>query len=82
MTLRELVDKYLELAGSFGRPVPLAAFGLSREETERLFSAFDEDYQISRFLCLSQPAAGGQVYRINGFPQTHVSIDAEIRTVL
>jgi len=80
MTLRELVATYLRLAGNYGRPVPLGGFGLGREETERLLGIFDEDYHISRFFHLSD--VSGETYQINGFPHTHVSIDAEIRTIL
>ena len=50
MTLRELVDRYRALAGGYGRPVHLSEFGLAQEETEREFSAYEEDYQIGRFL--------------------------------
>ena len=86
MNLREAVEKYRELAGSYGKPVPLAAFGLSREETERAFSIFDEDYHISRFFHFSLDpgagAAGRETYEINGFPHTHVSLDSEIQTIL
>ena len=53
MELRQVVDKYRSVAAGFGVPVPLAAFGLSREETERIFSVFDEDYHISRFFRFS-----------------------------
>lgn len=87
MNLRETVDKYLEIAGDFGRAVPLSDFGLSREETEKLFAAFDEDYHISRYIHLcdqkgpSSPKAA-EAYQINGFPHTHVAIDAEIAEVL
>lgn len=77
MQLRELVDKYLALAGSFGCEVPLERFGLDRAETERLFSAFDEDYHISRYFHFS--CGAGASYSINGFPQTHVSLDSAIR---
>lgn len=77
MQLRELVNKYLSLAGSFGREVPLEKFALDRAETERLFSAFDEDYHISRFFHFS--CGTGASYSINGFPQTHVSLDDSIR---
>jgi hypothetical protein len=80
MQLREAVAKYLELAGGYGRAVPLASFGLSNEETERVFSLFDEDYQISRFLHLSRQQ--GAEFTINGFPHTHLSIDAEIDSIL
>ncbi len=60
MNLRETVDKYLDIAGDFGRAVPLADFGLSREETERHFSALDEDYHISRYIHFSSPEASDQ----------------------
>ena len=80
MNLREIVEKYLALAGEFGRPAPLGGFGLGREETERVFGIFDEDYHISRFFHFSN--FGGDTYQINGFPNTHVTLDAEIQTIL
>ena len=80
MPLHELVDKYRSLAGAFGLPVALSAFALTRAETERLFSGYDEDYHISRFFHFSE--AGGETFSINGIPATHVSIDAEIQTIL
>jgi hypothetical protein len=80
MQLRELIEKYLSLAGDFGLPVALSSFGLDRAEAERLFSAFDEDYNISRYLQFS--CGEGASYSINGFPQTHVGIDAAIRELL
>ncbi len=46
----------------------------------KLFSAYDEDYHISRFFHFSE--AGGQKFTINGFSATHVAIDAEIETIL
>jgi hypothetical protein len=86
MNLRETVDKYLALAGEYGRPVALAAFGLSREETETLFSALEEDYHIGRFLVFTdQRSTSGEsveAYAINGFPQTHLAIQAEIQEAL
>jgi hypothetical protein len=80
MTLREAIDKYLAVAGGYGAPVALSALGDSREEVERIFSAFDEDYHISRFFHFQ--CAAGVKYQISGFPQTHVAIDAEIRSIL
>ena len=80
MTLREVVDRYLAVAGGYGKAAALASLGLSREETERTFGLFDEDYHISRFLHFRD--ASGQSFQINGFPQTHLSIDAEIQTIL
>jgi hypothetical protein len=78
--LRQIVDRYLALAGHFGPAVPLASFGLSTEDTSRLFSALDEDYQISRYLKLSREA--GAEFSISGFPQTHVALDEAIRSLL
>jgi hypothetical protein len=80
MQLRDAVEKYLEIAGGYGKPMALRAFGLSREETERFFGALDEDYHISRFFCFSN--AAGEPYQINGFSYTHISIDAEIQSIM
>ena len=80
MELRQVMERYLALAGDFGRPVALAAFGLSREETERVFSVFDEDYHISRYFHFTH--GEGEAYSINGFPQTHLTIDREVRAIL
>jgi len=80
LTLRELVDRYRSLTGGFGQPVPLSAFTLDQVETERLFSAYDEDYHISRFFHFIQER--GTKYSVNGIPVTHVSLDAEIESLL
>jgi hypothetical protein len=81
MTLRETVEAYRKITGgAFGVDAALAAFGMPRAETERLFSAFDEDYNISRFLHLV--CGEGERYSINGFPQTHVALDAGIEEML
>jgi hypothetical protein len=80
MPLRDLVLLYRCLAGKFGEPVALSAFGLTNAETARLFSGYDEDYHISRFLQFSE--AGGEKFSINGFGATHVSLDAEIQSIL
>ena len=85
MSLKELVEKYLAAAGgSFGKAVPIAALGISREETERVFDFLDEDYHISRFFHFQNAASAGSgaSFQINGFPQSHISIDAEIRDIL
>ena len=79
-SLRELVDRYLSAAGKFGDPVVLSSFGFNQSETERLFSSYEEDYHISRFFHFSQ--GQGTPYVINGFPATHVAIDAEIQSIL
>jgi len=83
MTLKDLVARYQSLAGSFGIPVALTGFALTREETEGIFSAYDEDYHISRFLHFSD--SGGtslEAFVIDGERATHVAIDAEISTIL
>ena len=46
----------------------------------RLFSGYDEDYHISRFFRFSEGA--GEKFSINGIPATHVSLDAEIKSIL
>ena len=79
MNLRDVVSKYLSIAGGYGRPAALAEFGLDPAQTERVFSDFDEDYHISRFFHFTN--SGGAAHKINGFDHTHVSIDAEIETI-
>ncbi len=80
MTLGQIVEKYLAIAGGFAFLAPLADFGLEPSEVERIFGAFDEDYHISRYLHFTQ--VSGPAYNINGFEQTHISIDAEIQSIL
>jgi hypothetical protein len=80
MNLKEIVEKYLAIAGGFALLAPLADFGLDRSEVERVFGALDEDYHISRFLHFTR--VSGPAYSINGFEQTHISIDAEIQSAL
>jgi hypothetical protein len=80
MTLRQIVEKYLAIAGGFAFLAPLADFGLTPKDVERIFGALDEDYHISRYFHFSQ--VSGPAYNINGFEQTHISIDAEIQSVL
>jgi hypothetical protein len=86
LALRDVVEKYRQLAGGFGRPLALTSFGFSPQETERVFGLFDEDYHISRFFHFALEPAGEKrperVYRINGFPQSHVALDAEIESIL
>jgi hypothetical protein len=80
MSLPELVKRYLALAGKFGVPVALTSFSLSAAETERVFSGYDEDYHISRFFHFTEES--GTKYSIDGVPATHVSLDAEIESIL
>ena len=80
MNLRELVERYATLAGDFGEPVALSAFGLPPDETAGLFTALDEDYHISRFLHLGR--SDGQSYVVSGEPVTHLAIDPAIYSLL
>jgi hypothetical protein len=80
MSLQELYRVYTTIAAKPGEPVPLAAFKLSKEETERLFSVFDEDYHISRFFHFSE--AGDEKYFVDGESVTHVAIDPEVSSIL
>jgi hypothetical protein len=80
LSLRDVVDRYLAAGGSFGRPVALSSFEFAPSETQAVFSAFDEDYHISRFLHFSRDE--GENFQISGEPVTHVTIDPEISSVL
>jgi len=80
MQLHEVVEKYSAVAREFGEPVELGRFGLSHQEIEKLFSALDEDYHISRFFHFTNGA--GEAFSINQFPYTHVAIDAAILEIL
>ena len=80
MELKEVVRKYLAVAGGYGKTVPLDSLGLSRQDVENVFSSFDEDYHISRYFHFQCAAGAG--YKISGFPQSHVSIDADIQAIL
>ena len=84
MRLPEVVKKYLVAAGGYGKFVSIASMGIPREETEGVFDFLDEDYQISRFFHFrnAAAAAGAAAVVINGFQQTHISIDPEIQAIL
>lgn len=79
--LGEIVEKYLAAAGAYGQPVALGSLGFSREDVERVLGIYDEDYHISRYFHFSvQPAA--ESFNINGFPQSHLTIDSGVESVL
>jgi hypothetical protein len=78
--LRDIVEGYRELAGGFGKFVPLSSFGLSPDETQRVFDGLDEDYHISRFLKFSK--SQGTEYSISGNSVTHVAIEQAILSLL
>ena len=80
ISLQELYRLYTSLAAKPGEPVPLSAFKMSHGETEKVFSIFDEDYNISRFFHFRNEH--GDKYLINGETVTHVVVDPEIRLVL
>lgn len=80
LSLKEVVDRYSALAKTSSEPVALSAFGLSDDETSRLFTGLDEDYHISRYLHFS--LATGQSYSIDGEEVTHVAIDPGIVSLL
>lgn len=80
MRLNELIERYLAASGGYGESAALGSLGLSRAEAESTLSQFDEDYNISRFFNFQNQA--GEAFEINGFPQTHVTIDAAIRSIL
>ena len=80
LSLKEIVDRYSSLAKQGGAPVALSAFGLTPEETAKLFTSLDEDYQISRFLSFS--LGEGRGYLISGNSVTHIQIDPAIHDLL
>lgn len=80
MTLPELVAVYKSRAVKFGEPVPIGDFGLSPEEAARVFSAYDEDYHISRFFHFTQQH--GLAISINGVLASHVAIDPKVESIL
>jgi hypothetical protein len=80
LKLSELIERYLSASGGYGKLAALSSLGLPRADTESAFSLFDEDYMISRYFHFQNRS--GESYQINGFPQTHVSIDSEIQSIL
>jgi hypothetical protein len=80
LRLNELIERYLAASGGYGKPAALTELGLSRADTENTLSRFDEDYNISRFFYFQNQS--GEAFEINGFPQTHVTVDATIQSIL
>jgi hypothetical protein len=79
-SVQQLVERYVALAGGFGKAAALSQFGLSVGETVATFSGFDEDYHISRYLHFSN--LEGNSYLIGGEQVTHLSIDKSIKEIL
>lgn len=90
MDLKTAVEKYLEIAGDFGLPMPLSCFGVSRQDLEATLSAWDEDYHLHRhFELISPPTApagrgsgGAGTYLINGLAYSAILFKETIRHVL
>ncbi len=90
MDLPTLVRKYFELAGSFDQPLHLSRFGISKPEIEKIFSEWDEDYQISRYMMLSRERdealmsfpVNERVYLISGFECSHVTFHQDIQKLM
>ena len=90
MDLAGVVKKYLELSGGFDRPLHLSRLGLSKPEIEKLFSQWDEDYQISRFMNLSREKdealsafpKSERVFLVNRFEYSHVTFNQNIQELL
>ncbi len=90
MELASIVKKYLEKTGGFDRPMHLSELGLSKAETEKILSALDEDYQISRYMLLSRERdetlgsfpSDSRVYLINDFECSHVTFTTGIQKLL
>lgn len=80
MSLRDLVKKYLAISGGYGKFMAISSLGVSHSEAEKAFDILDEDYHISRFFQFRNES--GEAYEINGFPQTHFAIVAEIESIL
>jgi len=80
ITLNTIVERYNSVAKQPGATVALEAFGFTAEETQKVFSALDEDYHISRHLHFSK--LEGRAYRVSGEEVTHVAIDPAIASLL
>ena len=91
MNLKAAVERYLAVAGEFGRPMPLAGFGLDREATEAMLAAWEEDYQLHRHLELipasdtredSSESAGETRYHVGGIAYSGIVFRASVRAVI
>ena len=90
MDLAAAVKRYLEITGGFDRPLHLSQLGLPKAETEKLVSAWDEDYQISRYMLLSRERDAdlaafppdSRVYLINGYECTHLTFHRDVQKLL
>ena len=86
MELKAAVEKYLGVVKEFGRPMPLASFGLPRKELEAMVSAWEEDYHLHRHFELIPPATpmpdsreAGDTYVIRGITFCAIVFKESIR---
>ncbi len=88
MNLRAAVEKYLAVAGDFGRHMPLSGFGLDPETTEAMIAAWEEDYQLHRHLELIPVGPGTEGpsaqarYVVGGIAYTGVIFRPSIRAII
>ena len=85
MDLKTAVRKYLEAAGEFSRPMPLARFDLPREQIQKTLSAWEEDYHLHRHFELipaSYLNTGDPSFTINGMEYSKIVFLPSIRDVL
>ena len=88
MNLKAAVEKYLAVAGEFGRPMPLTGFGLSREAPEEMLADWEEDYLLHRHLELipagdsSSEAAAESRYVVGGIAYAGIVFRSSIRTAI
>lgn len=88
MDLRAAVEKYLAVAGDFGRLMPLSGFGLDPETTAAMIAAWEEDYQLHRHLELIPvgPGTAGPSaqpgYLVGGIVYTGVIFRPSIRGII
>lgn len=85
MSLKEMVQKYLETVGRFGLAMPLNQFGLPQPAIEAMLSAWDEDYHLHRHFELvpaSWSSESASSYSINGVLYSAIIIRETIREAL
>ena len=88
MNLKAAVEKYLAVAGNFGRLMPLSGFELDPATTEAMIAAWEEDYQLHRHLELIPAGPGTEGpsaqagYVVGGIAYTGVVFHPSIRAII
>ena len=89
MTLAYLVERYRSVAGEFGRDVRLSNLGFPKLELQQALSAWNDDYQISRYITLTYRAVdsldevpGEAAFSVGGEYATHMSLHPGIAKAL